>query len=738
MGPAVPASVGGDVVPTSPGARAAAPEIRGASTAFDVNSADGRIRYRLIPDPAAADGSGTLEAIIDGKGASLSVRYTPVWTRGAKILSSAMRAEGDGVILTQLFQIGGQRTTLSLRGHIVQGSLILDVTADRETLAAFRVSQPRGADVRAFNLPYSPIAVHRSAQAGGFATVFLDWTRSAATEMTADGAVYRPKTDGRRNGLRERLIFTASERVAPVLPNSPWSRSRFYDRVAGRLVVDVTETLQFAEIEQKLAGLIDAGLSDCVLIVHVWQRSGYDNGLPTVLPANEFLGGGTILKRIGERARAARCEFALHQNYIDYYPNALTFDEALVARDNVGTKQKAWFNSAVGQMSYSARPRAFSQLARENAPDIKALLGTTASFLDVNSGFKPWERVDMDAGEPDGGKFASFIDGSKQLFELMQDIEDGPVFGEGHNHFYWTGAVDGVEAEMTAGYVGDDDRKAPLWVDFNLLKIGPFQHNYGMGYYGRHTPAPATSRDPMTVPENRDIYRTQQIAFGHLPYRSETLWGDQRLFVQEAALAGTVARTYGGVAATEIRYRLGAQWVPIETALPAGAGHSMRIRYANGLVVTANTADAPLADDRAILLPKGGWSAAGAGIEARSALVRGERRDFARAKGMLYADPRDAPGNWSGTGRPSRLTDFGALRTDAQSWLRCENGQWTMRVFAARGNADVEVADKALAMPALLRAAGGATAKATRAAAGYWRVRLDSGLRYMTDMRCVP
>lgn len=734
--PASWASANDGVVPTMPGARAVVSQTDGGSVKLDVESPDGKVRYRWIPDPMAADGAGTIVAKLDGRATALTLRYTPAWTRPVKKISSVLRIEGQDAVLTQVFQSDGRRTTLSIRGHIIAGSLILDIAADRETLEDFRVSAPQGGGVRPFDLPYSPVVLHHSAQAGAFATAFFDWTKSAATEIAADGAVYSPKTDGRRNLLRERLIFTVSTRVAPVLPNASWPRSRFYDRTAGRLVVDVTETLRFADIEKGLEGLIDAGLSDCVLIVHVWQWMGYDNGLPSILPANDFLGGGRLLKRIGERARAAKCEFALHQNYIDYYPNSLKFDEALVARNGAGELQEAWFNSAVGQKSYSVRPRAFSLLAAGVAPEVKSSLGTTASFIDVNSGFKPWERVDMDAGEPEGGKFAAFISGSKRLFELMQDVEKGPVFGEGHNHFYWTGAVDGVEAQMTVGYAGDDDRLAPLWVDFNLLKIAPYQHNYGMGYYTRHTPMPAQSRDPMTVPENRDIYRTQQIAFGHLPYRSETLWGDPRLFVQEEALAGPVARAYGSVAAKEIRYKLGGRWVPVEIAMPAGAGRSVRVRYDNGLVVTANTADATLADDRGVLLPKGGWSATGAGVEVRSALVRGERRDFARSPGSIYADPRGAPGNWSGAGAPSTLTDFGALRTNAQSWLRCEAGRWTLRAFAARGSADLEVRDNVLAMPALLRAADGATARAVPGGAGYWRVRLTSGLRYTTDLRC--
>lgn len=730
---AASASAAVSVVPGSPNTRSGMPAVDKYGVSFDVEAAEGDVRYRWTPD-VAGDGGGTIKASLGGA-ATLNLRYRPMWTGVAKRISSTLRVAGRDILLTDVFDVGGERTTLSIRGHIVGGSLLLEVAADRATLSKFIVTPPQAADGQRFSFLYNPIDIEYSKLTGGFATAFFDWTYSEATQIDPDGASYHLKTDGRRNTLRERLIFTVSRTVASVFPNAASQRSRYYDRVAGRTFIDVSVTMPFAEIEQKLQGLIEAGLSNCVLIIHAWQRLGYDNGFPDVLPANAYLGGGEILQRIGQLARSAKCEFALHQNYIDSYPNALKFEKNDIALDATGAMQAGWLNSAVGQASYSVRPRLLPILARKFAPDIKSTLGTTASFIDVNTSFRPWDRADMDAREPEGGKFSAFFKGSKKMFEVLQDVEQGPVFGEGHNHFYWTGAVDGVEAQPTIGYRGDY-RNAPLWVDFNLSKIAPFQLNFGMGFYGRHSPATAQSSDPMTVPENRDIYRTQQIAFGHLPYRAETLWGEPRLFVQEEALAGPVARAYAGVAAKEIRYKLGTRWVPIETALPVGAGRSVRIRYDNNLVVTANTADSILADDRGVALPKGGWSATGAGIDARSAIVRGERRDFARSRESIYADPRGAPGNWSGTGGASTLTDFGLLRTNAQSWLRCEGGQWTLRAFATRGNADIEVREDILLAPGSLRAEGDVTAKPVKGTPGYWRVRLTSGLRYTTDRKC--
>ena len=585
-------------------------------------------------------------------------------------------------------------------------------------------------------MPYDPMPLYRTSE-GLFASTFFDWATSAATRLEESSAIYAPRSDGSRNILHERLIVTASPRLADVLPSSYWPRSRYYGRVGGRVVIDITETLPFAKIEQGVDRLIAGGLSDCVVIVHVWQRLGYDNGLPVVLPANAYLGGNTALRAIGDKVKAVGCEFALHQNYVDQYDNSGDFDPRAIGRDADGQLLRAWLNAVVGQQSYALRPDRLEATARRYAAPIKASLGSTASFIDVNSSFLPWERVDMDALQPGGGRFNAFLTGSKAMFEAMQEIERGPVFGEGHRHFYWTGALDGVEAEMTSGYEGDV-RTAPLWVDFDLLRIHPVQHNYGMGYYNRYAPATRASHDPMTEERTRDIYRAQELAFAHLPYRSGTMWDDVRLFVQEAALSTPVAKAYARASAREIRYPVNGSWKPIEEAWPLGAAHAVRVRYDNGLVVTANTGIRNIADPIGRGLGEAGWSATGKDINGWSTTFPEGRRDFMRAPDTLYADPRGVAGNWTATGATPTEIDFGPLRTDGQTWLSCRQGRWTVLGIAQRGSVTLDVDAAVIPRPNSLRGEPDTPdlvpGEASRS--GFWRVRLISGRRYTTNAPC--
>lgn len=704
-----------------------------------VRTATGETRYRWTPsDRGSADGS----VRIDSGASAILIRYAPIWAgRRVERVSQQITMAGTRAIAAQRVSVDGQHVTLTLTARVVGGSLVIEAKADKPLLAGLRVATPAPAlpDVAVpvrQTIPYDPMPFYRTAD-GLFASAFFDWGASAATRLDDGEAVYAPRTDGRRNRLHERLVVTAGQSIADVLPSSYWPRSRYYDRVGGRLVLDITETLPFATIERGLDRLIAGGLSNCILIVHVWQRLGYDNGLPVVLPANDYLGGTAVLRSIGAKAKAVGCEFALHQNYVDQYPNSGAFDLGQLARDASGRPMRAWLNTAVGQQSYALQPGLLAATARRYAEPIKATLGTTATFVDVNSSFLPWERVDMNAAQPEGGRFRAFLAGSKAMFEAMQDVEQGPVFGEGHRHFYWTGALDGVDAQLTSGYDGDV-RTAPLWVDFDLLRIHPVQHNYGMGYYNRYAPATRTSRDPMTEERTRDIYRAQQLAFAHLPYRSETLWDDLRLFVQEAALSVPVARAYARAGVREIRYPLAGRWVPIETAWSHGPARAVRIGYDNDLAVTVNTGIQPIADATGRVLGEASWSAIGDGLTGWSTTLRNMRHDFMQAPGVLYADPREIPGNWQAT--PARQpvgVDFGPIRTDGQTWFSCLRGYWNVLGIAQRGIVAIEVNTSAIARPSLLRGQETPDVRPSGTPAGLrWQARLASGRRYTTDTRC--
>ena len=120
--------------------------------------------------------------------------------------------------------------------------------------------------------------------------------------------------------FHERLLLVLSPDVDAVLPSPGNPPSPYMAELSGRLVLDIWSP-DFKQIEQGLVELGDYGITDCVGIIHVWQHAGYDNALPQHYPANEAMGGDAGLTAAVNAGKADGCLMALHENYVDYYPN---------------------------------------------------------------------------------------------------------------------------------------------------------------------------------------------------------------------------------------------------------------------------------------------------------------------------------------------------------------------------------------------------------------------------------
>jgi hypothetical protein len=162
------------------------------------------------------------------------------------------------------------------------------------------------------------------------------------------------------------------------------------------------------------------------------------------------------------------------------YPNYDFYNTNDIALDSYGHLQHAWYNPSTRIQSFAVKPDATLRLAATQSPEIHRRYNTQADYLDVHSAVPPWFHVDDRAGETGAGQFSRVWDIHRQLWAYERDTHNGPVFGEGNNHWYWSGCLDGVEAQFGSGWPGNGGFTAPLAVDFNLLKIHPLQFNHGM------------------------------------------------------------------------------------------------------------------------------------------------------------------------------------------------------------------------------------------------------------------
>jgi len=492
-----------------------------------------------------------------------------------------------------------------------------------------------GLQAQSIPIPYYTGNVWYLPPMGTYGNAWWDWHTTHATRLSGTSAQYFSRTDATLAPFHEQLLVALSPDVDAALPSPENPASPHIAQLSGRMVLDIW-TADFNQIAQGLAELGSYGITDCAAIIHVWQHAGYDNALPQHDPANDAMGGDAGLRAAVNAGKANRCIMALHENYVDYYPNYPNFDPNAVALKSDGQRMPAWLNHS-GIQSWSAKPAWMVKNAATQSPEIHTRFGTTAAYLDVNSSAGPSAHGDMDAHAPGAGMLTTWLAGNTNLWAYERKAHQGPVFGEGKNHWYYSGLLDGVEAQFGTGAIPEHTgAAAPLFVDFDLQRIHPLEVNHGMGYAERWV-APG---EPISKTINMDAYRMQEIAFGHAPFLDRQQWNDISHAFVESNLVTPVAKSYGAVQVSSIAYQVGNVWVSPSLAARTATFSRVEVIYSNGLTVVANGSKQPLQwQDR--VLPQYGWEAKGKGLLAYTALCGHTICDFAQTPGSLFANARN-------------------------------------------------------------------------------------------------
>ena len=590
-----------------------------------------------VPDSVNSLGSIRFRPLRSAsKGYQLEITVVPISdSLRFQSASCSNRASGGSAALT--FQAGSRQVELLVdvvAGH--SGVLALDLSASQVSVASVAVAGwPAVLEPQAVAIPYYSSPVTWLPTLGVFSNIYWDWMTSNATQLTNSSAVYQPLTSGLRNSLHDRLVIKMSPNLDDVLPDIPNPKSAYMSSVAGRTVLDIWGGA-FSSIATTLATLRNAGLKDCVVLIHVWQHSGYDNGLPGHYPANSAQGGDSGLASAVQAGKAAGCFVGVHENYVDYYPDYAQFDSNAIALDSKGQKQNAWYNPGTAIQSFGTRPSLLVSNAAPQSHEIHRRYQTMASFIDVNSSTFPWWRSDMDAATRGAGMFSTYRNASTDLWAFERTVHEGPVFGEGNRHWFWSGLLDGVEAQFGAVNIKASNPEAPLFVDFDLLKIHPLQVNHGMGYYGRWLPAGHAIQQTMLL----DAYRMQEIAYGHAPFVGSELWDNVSQVVIEQNLVGSVAKRYGTETAKTIQYEINGVWTDTNAAVAAGDWSRVQVQYSNGDLVVANARPQTL-NWQGLTLPQNGWAAKGDGLLAYTAIKARQIVDYSETPTSYFANARN-------------------------------------------------------------------------------------------------
>jgi probable HAF family extracellular repeat protein len=644
----------GSVAPLSGFVGRTSAHVTSSEAILSYRGTDGTLEYRWTPATRDTSlfGGMMLRAAMTGDvpvPLPLAGQSSLDWTSPATLISQKLTAttDGRGAVLTRVFHVGDSTATVTVTARMQGKSLVCDVKCDQPLLTGLSGGD-WGPAVRRrqIQVPYYSNALWYLPHENLFAGAFLDWTASEASSQDRTRANYDAKTDGTRNPLHERLVYTAAWHLDELLPNIPNPPSPFRADLSKRVMLDIWGG-RFADVGARLDALADMGLGPADAILHDWQNMGYDNGLPTHVPANPALGGDSAMIALAAAARKDDVALALHENYVDYYPDFVGFTDADIARRPDGSRVDAWYNPGTKIQSFAVKPTRILALARTQGPEVMKRYGTPANYLDVHSSVPPWFHVDADATQPGAGQFATTWDAHRALWAYERTLHHGPVFGEGNNHWYWSGYLDGVEAQFGQGWRDGQGTTAPLLVDFDLLKIHPLQLNHGMGYYERWwDKGPDTQRGLLSL---LDQYRMQEAAYGHMGFLGGDAWHTPSLAWLEAHLLPPLTTRTALANPSAIDYYNGGHWADATaTAKASGDWSRVRVHYANGLTVWANGSETPLTVGD-ITLPPSGWLAQGAGLRAGTWLRQGIVSDLAETPDSMFVNARPAA-DWTTPG----------------------------------------------------------------------------------------
>lgn len=216
-------------------------------------------------------------------------------------------------------------------------------------------------------------------------------------------------------------------------------------RKVGRFCFDIWGG-GYADDTARVRRCFDYGLTDSLVMMHVWQRWGYDYRLPDIYPPNPQLGTVEDLRAFSRLCTEHDVPFGLHDNYIDFYPDADEFSYEHIVFTPDGRPQKAWINTGRDAQSYRWRPDHIQPFVERNLLLIHPNVPQTAYFIDVFTSANSFDFYDRQGG------FHSKLETRRawgEAFAWIRDFLGGsaPMCSEaGGDHLI--GYVDGSDCQF--------------------------------------------------------------------------------------------------------------------------------------------------------------------------------------------------------------------------------------------------------------------------------------------------
>ncbi len=553
----------------------------------------------------------------------------------------------------------GDWLDFTLRARLEGKTLLVGIESTSRKVSEVGFDRSEGTPgPRLIDLPYGHHVLYTQ---GIFVSALLDPSASNASAISSmndlfsstslyygDIATYEPRTDGNRPILGELMRITVSPKIEDAFfcPANPVSAQRA--ALAGRVVLDLWED-SFQGCRDAVQALADAGLRDLWVLVHAWQKHGYDNGLPTSYPAGQQYGGEAALLEVASLCQANGYLLGLHTNYVDMYPNSEDWDPAALALNSSGAWIPAWYNPDTGVQSYLLKPSRALGFAQTYEPLIHAAYGTNSAFLDVCSAVLPSFKLDYDAAVSGSAIQRSTWELYRELMAYTRSAHGGPLAGEGFGYAasFWAGYIDAIEADPRGlAHTSSSGSDVPAIVDYKLRMLHGLFVPHGVGYLERFY----LNQWNGFTKQQLERYRATEIAFGNAGFLSNPFARGIPLAetLREYCFLKHLQQQYVLASPTAIGYWVDEGWMTLSDALRAilpGAPADgldallserlgiLKVDYSNGLSVYVNRSQAEsltlsLGGETYTLPPNAFLARRGSEFLAYSAVVDGAWSDY--------------------------------------------------------------------------------------------------------------
>ena len=593
-----------------------------------------------------------------------------------------------------------------VRFHRVANSLVADIEAPAgvEEVRFGGLAKPD--EAKAVPMPYytygwngggiyrRPCVIVTKEDCGPFFHLAsADWTQSNGSvlfppvrlngTLCSNGGVrYLAKTDGVRNPVFERFVWSFSTRfedVLPVIPNPPspyrdvTAESQWAVMGAGDRVKD--KAFWYNRRRRGLRHI-------CVNDHEVCMRDDNESFTFRTRPAPRKGGDKGMWDFTRFMIDELGYRYGPYNNYTDFAPINGWWHAARVTRKQDGNLQETW------NRCYAPKPAFINEACEAIMPELQRKFHFNTAYCDVHTHVTPWSRTDYDARVPGAGTFAATFYSFGELLDYERRVLGGPVWSEGGCHFMYSGLDDGNYAQDQP-YRADEN---PWLVDFDLRRMHHLGNDFGMGSPSMFYPdGHKASTHDMWI----DRFLAATVAFGHQGFFLKGNHDDeeQGYFM----LIGT-ARCYCKANVQEIRY-IDTAGNQLDTSSAIASGVYRRsqvaVRYADGTHTASNgSANQPmffLWKDKWLVLPPNGFFAyAGDGsafVVSGAEWLGGKRLDLSVSSEYAYLN---AHGTCS-------VTRFGG--TDGRMY-RLFDANGTEEVFLRNGTTFI-LPYKALSVTAL-------------------------------------